>query len=70
MRKKEEILGARKEDIIKIINNEDLITQLDNGDLRCVKCGQQIGWENLGGFFYHKKTIKFVCDNLECVGDC
>jgi hypothetical protein len=69
LRQKEEILGARKKDIIQIINDQDTIDRIDSASIYCSKCGKNVGWDNLGGLFYDDNEIYFVCDNLECVED-
>lgn len=63
---RETLHAVHEDDVELIFENIGMLTQLENGELRCHFCGRTITKDNLGTLYKHEGDIRFSCDNLSC----
>ena len=62
---KELLYIIHEDDLTEFLEKRDLLEKLEKSN--CMICGKKLTLENVGGIYYEKGNIKFVCDSLECI---
>ena len=64
---KEILYVIHENDLVDFLKKEGLLDRLR--DAKCVICNGDIDLDNLGGIYFEKGEIKFVCDSLTCLSE-
>lgn len=51
----------------KLLDNLQLSTKIQRGEMKCKFCRTTISFENLSAIFPESDTIKIVCESPNCV---
>lgn len=50
----------------QLLQQLELLTAFENGELTCAICGRQVGWDNLLAIFMENGDLKLVCNEYRC----
>jgi len=69
MNDKKEIEAIHKQDLRTFLVNMKLITDFEEGKIKCAFCKAVIQENNFGAIFSENKKIQFSCSNLKCLSN-
>lgn len=61
-----EIKAIRPEHLDEALRRAGLLQLLEAGDLRCSRCGETVGRENIGCIVKRSGSLEVRCSNLAC----
>ena len=67
MKKNVDIPAIHDNDLIDVLKDLGLYSELIDKNINCLNCGEVIQMNNLGGLISINKEVKIICDNPECL---
>jgi hypothetical protein len=68
MEKKIDIPAIHDKDLKKVLENLGILDKLENEELFCANCGNQITWENLFALkVIDGSKLVLFCDETDCI---
>lgn len=64
---KKTVHAVHDNDLEKVLSRLGLFNKFKNGELSCKFCHEGISIKNLHSFFPQSGSVKFACDDGECV---
>lgn len=56
-------------DLVRVLRRLGLYDALTRGELVCSICGRKLTLDSLGGVYKEGKSVKLVCDRIECLAE-
>lgn len=54
-------------DLTSLLKEINLLQKIENGESRCINCGDTTTLENLSGVFVTNNVFETVCNNPDCI---
>jgi len=64
---KESVLAIPYDEISDFLEQFDLLSSLERGEIKCLLCGKTLNQDNIGAIYPYNNEIIFACDNLFCL---
>lgn len=67
MKNRIDIPAIHDKDLEEILSELNLLSKIQNENIKCSVCGDLIKMENIGGIIPEMNSVRIICDNSECI---